>query len=53
MKYIGVILALLAALVCVISYVSGTTENTLLLIATILLVAAVVVPCVVNWIKNR
>lgn len=53
MKYLGSFLALAAALVLVIFYVSGTTENTLLFIAIILLVAAVIVPCIMNWIKNR
>ncbi|MCQ2208162.1 MAG: hypothetical protein MJZ02_08100 [Paludibacteraceae bacterium] len=52
-KYTGSFLALLAALVCVIFYVSGTTENTLLVIATIILVLAVIVPIVLNKIQNK
>ena len=52
-KYIGSFLALLAALVCIIFYISGTTSNTLLVIAIIILVAAIISPIIVNKIQNK
>lgn len=53
MKYIGSILALVAALVLVLHFVIGSTGNGLLYVAIVFMIAAVITPIVMNAINNR
>ena len=53
MKYLGYILALVAALLLILHYVSGGTSNTLLTISMTLFALSIIVPNVYNWIQTK
>jgi hypothetical protein len=54
MKYLGYILALVAALLLIIHhYVNGGNSNPLLAISMTLFALSIIVPNVYNWIQTK